>query len=90
MLTKKERHAPCVFALPKSFDFELFPLKYNITPSKPNPMKNLILPLLRHALTFAGGLLAAKGYLDESSVTEIVGATISLVSVLWMTFEKKK
>jgi hypothetical protein len=88
MLTKKERHAPCVFALPESLRFSL--PKYNITPSKPNPMKNLILPLLRHALTFAGGLLAAKGYLDESSVAEIVGATISLVSVLWMAFEKKK
>jgi hypothetical protein len=88
MLTKKERHAPWVFALPESWRFS-FP-KHNITHSKPNPMKNLILPLLRHALTFAGGLLAAKGYLDESSVAEIVGATISLVSVLWMTFEKKK
>ena len=53
-------------------------------------MKNLVLPLLRHALTFIGGLIAAKGYLDESSVSEIVGATISIVSVLWMTFEKKK
>lgn len=53
-------------------------------------MRTYFLPLLRHALTFIGGLIAAKGYLDESSVSEIVGATISLVSVLWMTFEKKK
>ena len=39
-------------------------------------MKNLVLPLLRHALTFIGGLIAAKGYLDESSES-VTEATVS-------------
>jgi hypothetical protein len=53
-------------------------------------MRTYFLPLLRHLLTFVGGTLAAKGLIDESSSVEIVGAVMSLVSVLWMTAEKKR
>jgi hypothetical protein len=42
-----------------------------------------ILGIIRHVLTFGGGYLVAKGYLDEASATEIVGALTTLIGVVW-------
>lgn len=53
-------------------------------------MNSIVLAFLRHILTFIGGTFVAKGILDETSMTELIGALISAVSVLWMTVEKAK
>jgi len=52
--------------------------------------KDLILALVRHTLTFVGGLFIMKGIVDETIVTEVVGSVMSLTSVVWMTIEKLK
>lgn len=52
--------------------------------------KDLVLALVRHTLTFVGGLFIMKGLLDETIVTELVGGVVSLTSVVWMTIEKIK
>lgn len=52
--------------------------------------KDGILGILRHVLTTFGGGLATKGYLDESSVGEIVGAIIVLIGAAWSIIEKRK
>lgn len=52
--------------------------------------KDLILGLIRHTLTFVGGLFIMKGIVDESTVTEVVGGIVSLTSVVWMTIQKLK
>ena len=52
--------------------------------------KDLILALIRHTLTFVGGLFIMKGIVDESTVTEVVGGIVSLTSVVWMTIQKIK
>lgn len=46
-------------------------------------MKDTILSIIRHALTGAGAALVAKGYLNTSSLNEIVGAAIGLVGAVW-------
>jgi hypothetical protein len=47
-----------------------------------------ILGIIRHLLTFGGGWLVAKGYIDEASATEIVGAVTTLVGVVWSGLSK--
>jgi hypothetical protein len=41
-------------------------------------------------LTFIGGTLVAKGVIDTATLTEIIGAIITLLSVGWMAVEKVK
>lgn len=57
---------------------------------KPKIMNQIILAFLRHILTFIGGTVVAKGLLDEATMTELVGAAISFISVTWMTIDKIK
>ena len=51
-------------------------------------MQSAIIALLRHLLTFIGGTLVAKGLLDATALTEIIGAIITLVSTGWMLVTK--
>jgi hypothetical protein len=53
-------------------------------------MKAATLALLRHLLTFIGGALVAKGFIDTESLQEIIGAIITMLSIGWMTVEKSK
>ena len=52
--------------------------------------KEQILGILRHSLTFLGGLLVMKGVIDETTATEIVGGVITLVGTIWSIVEKTK
>jgi len=52
-------------------------------------MQEKVLGVLRHILTFAGGFVVAKGWIDESSVQEIVGALATLVGSIWSVASKK-
>ena len=51
-------------------------------------MQSAIIALLRHLLTFIGGTLVAKGLLDATALTELIGAIITLVSTGWMLVSK--
>lgn len=46
--------------------------------------------IIRHTLTFVGGILVLKGYLDEALVTEIVGAGVTLTGAIWSIIQKNK
>lgn len=50
------------------------------------------LGIIRHILTFAGGWVVAQGWIDESTLVEVVGAVMTLVGLIWSanTPEKKK
>lgn len=52
--------------------------------------KEILLGLLRHALTTAGGLLVSKGYLGASGLEELVGALITVAGALWSIIHKVK
>jgi len=51
--------------------------------------KEQVLGVLRHSLTFLGGILVAKGLVDESTFVELSGALITLVGGLWSVLGKK-
>lgn len=53
-------------------------------------MKDQILGLIRHALTFAGGIIVAKGLVDDAMFQEILGASMTLVGAVWSIVSKKK
>lgn len=45
--------------------------------------KDTVLSIIRHLLTFAGGLVVAKGYLSDSTVTQIAGAVPGFIGLVW-------
>ena len=52
--------------------------------------KDQILGVVRHTLTFLGGFLVVKGYLDESLLNELIGGTIALAGTIWSIADKNK
>ncbi len=52
--------------------------------------KEQIFGVIRHALTFIGGVLVAKGIIDEGTATELTGGVISFVGLVWSFYEKVK
>jgi hypothetical protein len=48
-----------------------------------------VLGIVRHVLTFAGGIVIAKGIADESTVNEIIGGVITLTGAIWSVVAKK-
>ena len=51
--------------------------------------KEQVLGVLRHSLTFLGGILVAKGLVDDAMVSELSRALITLVGGLWSVLVKK-
>lgn len=50
--------------------------------------KEQILGIVRHVLTFVGGFLITKGIVDETFVTEVVGALATIIGSVWSFFSK--
>lgn len=42
-----------------------------------------VLGIVRHVLTTFGGLIVSRGYTDESTMTSLVGAAITIIGVIW-------
>ena len=51
--------------------------------------KEKLFGIVRHVLTFGGGLLIAKGVISEGTLTEIIGALTSIIGVVWSVLSKK-
>jgi hypothetical protein len=51
--------------------------------------KDTLLAILRHALTFVGGLAAQQGFASSDDITAGVGAVITLVGLGWSIYEKR-
>ncbi len=53
-------------------------------------MKDIFTGLIRHALTVAGGALAAKGFaVGDSDIEVLSGALLAIVGVLWSVWSKR-
>jgi len=52
--------------------------------------KEQVLGIVRHALTFIGGVLVTKGLIDESTLTEVIGGVITLTGAIWSIVIKNK
>lgn len=46
--------------------------------------------LIRHVLTGVGGVLIAKGFMDDATLQSIIGGTLAVVGVIWSLFNKRK
>jgi multisubunit Na+/H+ antiporter MnhB subunit len=53
-------------------------------------MQSILLGLLRHGLTAAGGALVTKGLVDQAGADQLVGALITLAGAAWSIYEKVK
>jgi hypothetical protein len=51
--------------------------------------KEQVLGIVRHALTFVGGIFVMKGLVDETTVTEVVGGVMTLAGAIWSIIDKK-
>ena len=52
--------------------------------------KEQVIGIIRHSLTFVGGLLLMKGLVDEAILSEISGAVITLTGAIWSIINKKQ
>jgi hypothetical protein len=53
-------------------------------------MNDKILGLIRHVLTFVGGIIVAKGLAESSLTEEIIGGILTVVGGVWSVISKKK
>lgn len=52
--------------------------------------KEQILGIVRHGLTFIGGILITKGFIDDATATEIIGGLITLTGTIWSVITKNQ
>ena len=59
--------------------------------SQENTMLNpAILALIRQILTVAGTALVAKGYVQASDIEPVIGALLTIGSVIWSVADKRR
>ena len=51
--------------------------------------KEQVMGIIRHSLTFVGGILVMKGLVDETTIAEIVGGAMTLTGAIWSIVDKK-
>lgn len=71
-------------------DCDIYILQINFKKQKMKLTKEQVMGIVRHSLTFIGGIVVAKGHLDNTTVTEIIGATVTLSGVIWSVINKNK
>jgi len=52
--------------------------------------KEKVLGLVRHGLTFIGGIVLSKGLIEESTLAEIIGSISTLIGAIWSISSKTK
>ena len=52
-------------------------------------LKPAILALIRQVLTVAGTALVAKGYVQASDIEPVIGALLTIGSVIWSVADKR-
>ena len=45
--------------------------------------------VIRHTLTFVGGILVMKGLIDESVVEQIISGVMTLTGLVWGQLDKE-
>lgn len=52
--------------------------------------KEIVLGIVRHALTFVGGIFIAKGVIDEASTEALSGSFLTIIGTIWSVIQKQK
>ena len=48
-----------------------------------------VLGIVRHILTFVGGIFIVKGIVDQPVVNEVIGGVMTLTGTIWSIIDKK-
>jgi hypothetical protein len=51
--------------------------------------KEQIMGIIRHTLTFVGGILVIKGVISEAASEQIIGAVVTTVGTVWSIIKNK-
>ena len=51
--------------------------------------KEQVLGIIRHTLTFIGGILIMKGIASEAMTQEAIGAVVTAVGAVWSVIKNK-
>jgi hypothetical protein len=51
--------------------------------------KEQVLGIIRHTLTFVGGILIIKGIATEAMTEEVIGAVITAIGAVWSLIKNK-
>jgi hypothetical protein len=51
--------------------------------------KEQVMGIVRHALTFVGGILIVKGLAEEGMVNEAIGAVVTAIGAVWSVIKNK-
>jgi hypothetical protein len=51
--------------------------------------KEQLLGIVRHALTFIGGILVVQGYLNQDLLTELTAGVLTSVGAIWSIINKR-
>jgi hypothetical protein len=51
--------------------------------------KEQLLGIVRHVLTFVGGILVIRGYLNEDMLTELTAGVLTSTGIIWSIINKK-
>lgn len=51
--------------------------------------KEQVLGIARHVLTFAAGIVVAKGLVEESLAAELIGGILAVAAGVWSIVDKK-
>ena len=51
--------------------------------------KEQVLGVIRHTLTFVGGILIVKGIATEAMTEEVIGAVITAIGAVWSLIKNK-
>lgn len=52
--------------------------------------KEQLLGIVRHSMTFIGGIFIAKGFIDETILTELMGGVLTTTGAIWSIISKNK
>jgi len=52
--------------------------------------KEQLLGIVRHGITFIGGIFVTKGFIDDSMLTEVMGGAVALAGAIWSIIAKNK
>lgn len=52
--------------------------------------KEQFLGIVRHSLTFIGGIMVMKGVIDEAMLSEVIGGVVTLAGTIWSIVAKQK
>ena len=53
-------------------------------------MNDKLLGIIRHGLTFLGGVLVTQGVIDDALFAELFGAAMTLIGGVWSVIDKNK